>query len=151
MICGRDRSVATPWFMKSNQSWNFLETLNSTYSWNFLETLGEFSEWIYFYFSQQTLKKLSDIFWTQLTFTFHMNFELKSILKLLGNSELNLLLLFTTNFEETFRYILNSNQSWNFLETLNSTYFYFSQQTSWKLTFTFRDKVETNFLMKHEL
>ena len=69
---------------------------------------------------------------------------------------------------------LNSKQSWNFLQTLrrifrmnllllfttklkqtlNSTYFYFSPETFYKLwtqlTFTFRDKVETNFLMKHE-
>ena len=56
---------------------------------------------------------------------------------------MNLLLLFITNFLQTFGCILNS------------TYFYFSLETSRKLsdqlTFTFRDKVETNFLMKHEL
>ena len=53
--------------------------------------------------------------------------ELKSILKLLGNFRMNLLLKLSTNSEL------------NLLLKLSD-----------ELTFTFRDKVETNFLMKHE-
>ena len=50
--------------------------------------------------------------------------EIKSILKLLGNFELNFPLKLLGNFRM------------------------YSQN---EFTFTFRDKVETNFLMKHEL
>ena len=70
---------------------------------------------------------------------FSWNFEIKTILKLLGNFqmnlEINLLLLF----------------SWNFLQTFYKLWNQINLETSWKLSFTFRDKVETNFLMKHEL
>ena len=132
MICGRDRSVATPWFMKSNRSWNFLETLNSTY----------------FYFSPETFYKLSDEFWNQI--------DLETSWKLWTQLTPETFYKLSDEFWNQ----INLETSWKLWTQLTSETSWklwnqFTPETSWKLwtqlTFTFRDKVETNFLMKHEL